>query len=68
MRLPTRPKRAPSPGIPFRPAMLYNELNIGRGWKRMRVFVTGAAGYVGTAIVDALVDRGHEAVCLVRQG
>jgi NADH dehydrogenase len=34
----------------------------------MRVFVTGATGYVGSTIVDALVARGHETVCLVRHG
>jgi len=34
----------------------------------MKVFVTGAAGYVGAAVVAELVKRGHEAVCLVRDG
>ena len=32
----------------------------------MRVFMTGATGYVGGAIADALRERGHEVAALVR--
>jgi len=32
----------------------------------MRIFVTGASGYIGSAIVERLLEDGHEALCLVR--
>ena len=31
----------------------------------MRVLVTGAAGYLGTAVVSALTEAGHDAVAMV---
>lgn len=34
----------------------------------MKVFITGGTGYVGNGVVNLLLDRGHEAVCLVRAG
>ena len=32
----------------------------------MRIFLTGATGYIGSAVLDALVRAGHEIVALVR--
>lgn len=32
----------------------------------MRVFLTGASGFVGTYVLDALQDQGHDIACLVR--
>lgn len=34
----------------------------------MKVFVTGGTGYVGSAIVPLLAERGFDVVCLVRPG
>src|ERR1700716_1217058 len=32
----------------------------------MRIFLTGATGYVGSAVLDALVRAGHDVTALVR--
>ena len=32
----------------------------------MRIFLTGATGYVGSAVMDALLRSGHEVTALVR--
>jgi len=32
----------------------------------MRIFLTGATGYIGSAVLDALVRGGHEVTALVR--
>src|SRR5215510_12904595 len=32
----------------------------------MRIFLTGATGYVGAAVLDALVRAGHDVTALVR--
>jgi nucleoside-diphosphate-sugar epimerase len=34
----------------------------------MRVFLTGATGYIGAAVLDALVRAGHEVTAIVRDG
>ena len=32
----------------------------------MKAFVTGASGFIGSYLVKALVDKGHEVLCLKR--
>ena len=32
----------------------------------MRIFLTGATGYIGSAVLDALLRRGHQVTALVR--
>ncbi|MBO8164658.1 MAG: complex I NDUFA9 subunit family protein [Brevibacillus sp.] len=34
----------------------------------MKIFLTGATGFVGKGVLNQLVHRGHEVVCLVRPG
>jgi len=34
----------------------------------MKALVTGANGFIGSAVVRALLDDGHEVTCMVRQG
>jgi CDP-glucose 4,6-dehydratase len=43
--------------------------DLGKGfWSRRRVFVTGASGLLGSALVEELVGRGADVTCLVRDG
>ncbi len=34
----------------------------------MRVFLTGATGFVGGFILSELLSKGHSVTCLVREG
>src|SRR6187399_2189692 len=37
-----------------------------RGSDRMKIFVTGASGYIGSAVAGACARRGHQVIGLVR--
>src|SRR5262249_61325844 len=41
-------------------------LVVGAGGQVMRILLTGATGYIGSVVCDALVRAGHEVTALVR--
>ena len=49
-----------------RSAVLVPGITDSQGW-RMRVFLTGATGFIGSHVAEALVAGRHEVTCLVRR-
>ena len=55
-----------SRALPSAPERLFNSASIAK-YALMKVFVLGASGTIGRATVRALLRRGHEVVCFLRQ-
>lgn len=60
---PTRPGRSP---MPENHPVSSTDVPLQQNLRKQRVFVLGATGTIGRATVRALLQRGHEVVCLVR--
>lgn len=61
------PGRKTDPGPAFDWARLRRELaaeTAGRSDERMKVFLTGATGYIGAAVAEALAGAGHDVLAL----